>query len=362
MLSNVTGFCLFMSSVLVLGCGGSEFQTNDTADASAGSGGSSGSAGTGGTAGTGGSSGSAGTGGASTGGTGGAETGGTGGAATGGTGGAAGGPPCDSQCVPLPPPDWNGPAALLAAPTDDVPAPCEGYYDQTVAMGSDNTTWEPAHCDCTCSSDNSKAILEAFGGPNCTNSPCGKIDLPNGVCTAPPSSCTGVVGKIRVSPPPDVCAATVEGQVDEVHIGGMATLCNNEEKPPLADCSVNEFCVVDGAGEICIWKPGETGCPPGPFSHRHIIAQGFTDDRGCTDCACGTVGNVGTFKAFAGDSCATSLAEFTVPTTCLNSPTTANGLSFMYTADESVDICKPTMPSAPMGSVTLDDPITVCCL
>jgi hypothetical protein len=364
MLSNVTRYGLLISSLLALSCGGSEFQSNDTADASAGSGGSSGSAGTGGTGetgGTGGSSGAAGTGGTATGGT--AGVGGTGGSSGTGTGGVAGtdgGPGCDTECAPLPPPGWDGPATLLSVPTDENPPSCEGYFDQPAVLALEGISWDPPSCFCECSTDTSKAILDSFSGVNCTASPCGTTTLQNGNCTGSPSTCTGVVGKLRVTMPPGTCSSTVAATMNEVNVENSATVCVGAPPSP-SGCGDNEYCEVDAPGPRCVFRAGELPCPDGPYDKQHVIYQNFVDERTCTDCACGLEGSAGNLEVYGGNSCGTLLSEYSVPSDCLTGPTTTNGLSFRFTTESTIAVCQPITATSPVNTVVLDGPMTVCC-
>jgi hypothetical protein len=231
----------------------------------------------------------------------------------------------DFMCTPPVPTDWTGYFALFDGPGPDpgCPATFPGGAG-TEYIGNASLQAPPAECSaCTCSAPMNQTcvnpegviIQDAIcgGSVNCSSEPPG-LPLPpaNNVCsvvgvfsdnatTCGPdanATCTTGTGACNVSAKVD--AADASGGTCTPQ-GGVATkpgiswerighACGN---PALtgAGCNGNQICLPKAGGDfeagVCIMRAGIEPCPPGSFTEQHVFHEATTDDRDCSECACG---------------------------------------------------------------------------
>ncbi|MFW5739809.1 MAG: hypothetical protein ACOC1F_05525, partial [Myxococcota bacterium] len=226
-----------LAALVVTACGGSEFETTRGPDASAGGAGSAGAGGTGGVAGAAGVSGAGGSGGtggtSASGGSGGSGgTSGTGGVGGGGNAGG-GGPTCATDCLPLPPAGWHGPAEVRSS-TNDVQPECSGHYGVQVDVGFKQYTLAAPDCECDCIGNFQKVDALFYGGSDCSGVACHVTPLDDGVCFTPPENCFPHSMEIQAAPggcEPEVAPVFPPPNPD-LHL----TVCESEDPLQIEGC------------------------------------------------------------------------------------------------------------------------------
>jgi hypothetical protein len=380
--------------------------TSTTSSTSAGGSGGQGGAGTGG--------GHGGQGGTATGGGGG--QGGAGGATTttgaGGMGGSIDAGSCitadcsNPDCAPLygcvetAPAGWTGYVIVYDGPAGNDPG-CPTAFPDSSFLGNGGFSAAAATCTaCSCagptgetcvlpteidSEDGMCGKAAECGGvlstPAGWNGTCTGVDeLPGGTDTCGAgSNCVNGTAACNVSV--STAAPTVTGGTC-VASGGTATVppvtwatvargCGDPEMTA-PGCNNGQLCLpkpeTPFVGAVCVYQAGDVAsCPPGVFSTKYVFYQGDTDDRGCSDCSCGTA---------AGSTCAATIRVYSDPTqttcntlvtsfpagTCvdLNGNPTLGSREATITQEPSGGTC-PAAGGAPIGTAAPALPTTFCC-
>lgn len=290
----------------------------------------------------------------------------------------------DGICTLDFPDEWEGPVAMITWADGEETPECAGGYDIPVALSLSNALSAPdAACTCECgdaSGGSCEGELSIFrtalvqGG--CF--PLGAVEV-TGIeaNSAETISETGPIG------------LALDDNIPPTYSGGSCNASDSESVPPATfashvalcaatplegECDEDTLCMPTAAPPqseaVCIWQAGDAACPSGwGYDDRTVVYQGIDDDRGCSDCSCGspsgacTDGSVQFFGtstnpsipfppqiASAPDGCAPILASIW---TAVNAVWTG-----VLPTDEVG--CNP-IGGTPVGDAIGTDPITVCC-
>lgn len=125
-----------------------------------------------------------------------------------------------------------------------------------------------------------------------------------------------------------------------------------------AACEDGGTCQPD-IGPACIFREGDLPCPSEAYGSRTVVFESVADDRGCSDCSCGTPSGTcnGTIQ-FSSNGCdAMSIFEGSVPVDeCSVHP---GGTHAQYIVEPDAS-CSPGGGN-PQGNAEPADPVTVCC-
>lgn len=280
-----------------------------------------------------------------------------------GSGGAGGFPnPCGSSTeVVGPPDDWEGPISVaIESDSEDLPV-C--VNDDAIRLGNGALTFDPAACGCECGDVNKASCSISVGfwpsfSTSCNGNPSQTQTLQNGVCSPTAGDVSGNnIEWSPTTPAPGACEPQAQAPVlPEPSWGEVA-----------AGCSAITFSGGDGATcadppqgwqNICIVRPGDHACPSG-YPEKLTFYKGLADTRDCNDdCTCdeSSVTCSGTVALHNTNNCIGGIFQGVGPNQC--SFASATRLQYVATTTGS---CTP-MPATPNGTVTPDEPHTVCCV
>jgi hypothetical protein len=125
-------------------------------------------------------------------------------------------------------------------------------------------------------------------------------------------------------------------------------------------CDYHKFCAPTGGAAVCIAHAGSSACPAG---FRVQMASGGNDSRDCSACTCGTTGGncVGKLTLTTNGGCNQGVQVFDYDGGCISVGTNTGTWSKIdVTAGTPLGACY-GVPGTPTGTVTPQDPITVCC-
>lgn len=246
------------------------------------------------------------------------------------------------------PAGWRGP--LRIQETTGTPAACEGDFPELDYDGHTGPQGRAASCSCSCGAP-SGVTCSAPSAELFTDGACGAVCASGATVTGCARlACAGNAGSVRVT------AAAVGGSCT----GSAAS----EIAPPTWSTQVRlcrgVSCGPGCSGNVCIAKRGQASCPA-TFPNAHTAYATIVDTRACSACTCGTPTGAtctGAIATFATSTCgsATGTAAFD---TCV--PYDARGrITATSAASATGGACAPS-GGAPTGTVTADDPTTICC-
>ena len=279
------------------------------------------------------------------------------------------GPTTGRECVAPPPTGWT-----LVAFMPGNTATCPAGYDELAKVAEAPTSTD-THCACAC---------------DCTglqNNPCVHGTL-TGVIG---NNCMAFNASLTVTGGCDAIGqklgyyksikATPLG-VNPIDLAGKPTLPGTQPGSsgitctPTASkaggCMANQACLPKAASGLCIQRPGDMACPPGPLMKRRIVGAvgSATDDqRTCDACTCtssaASCANP-TFSGYTDDSCSSppALADV-VAGMCTSSPNNTDWQDddhFIYAAKPMGATCtlKDSAPNV-NGTILPKDATTICC-
>lgn len=256
-------------------------------------------------------------------------------------------------CLDIPA-GWIGPVELRA---DD--SPCEGAFSAGIASLKTAVDAPAAVCSCVCSGSIQtcdSADLGLYADFSCDSAASGE-GLASGDC----GSLTNLPGIDSYRIAPDVSGGSCSTSIDEVLppvTFDARRLCGPPSEP--AGCD-DGTCAPTAT---CVYMPGDVACPSG-FATSFMGNVGVVDSRGCAagSCGCGAATNGCTFSVeiFGGGSCEGAALSATTTTACEGFSFGGADRSVLYTAAPGLTICQPTGSGSAIGSVSVSDPITVCC-
>jgi hypothetical protein len=330
------------SVAAVYACGSDEFDPSTTGKTDAGTDASGGSAGTS-------------TGGAA--GTSGGGSGGTGSSASGGTGGSAGeaGPACPSghECVAPAPTGWSGPILRSTGA-------CGGSWTQSELTLHDGLTAPPAQCSCACTpivDCPNNVLWRSYNNFSCA----GFLDeQPMLSCTTKTTLSHGV----RMTAASPSCSAVVNETIPVISWTTDTELCGGGAEG--GTCDGDDLCLPSDSGELCIYQPGDTTCPP-EYPNETKAYTDVTDTRDCpATCGCTPAGSptcTAPVFTYTGTQCTTSpTGQLTVTSggasQCLGSTVMAATAGSITAA--TTGTCTGAAVT-PAGSAVPSGVHTVCC-
>jgi hypothetical protein len=317
-----------------------------------------------------------------------------------GTGGAGGGEQsslCPGPCVPPAPLGWFGPALFWFGPADRVPdcpesAPHVGYEGFADLAPLPATCAAclcdpPAEASCAlpliwsastamCPGDVPGAIATSFAAP----------DGWDGACTAENAVAAGAtcdgqpcVQSLSIEAPVVATSACTPRRDQPVPIpdvqpwGTRAKACLGGA---FTTCDATDLCMPappepgqpspDGFA-TCIYSPDDHPCP-NDYTEKHVFYEGLDDTRDCTPCGCGdATGASCTVMAsiYSDDACRVPLASNPVSSTVafcgVMPPGVGLGSKAAVITDVEPGTCAPS-GGEPVGDVEPSEPSTVCCV
>jgi hypothetical protein len=278
---------------------------------------------------------------------------------------------CPLGCLPPAPAPWIGPSAVYDGDEATRPAGCPNVYTLAEVTAHDAITVPDAVCKCgsvtytnhfcnveirdysngSCSGTPGVQQLKT-SGPRCTTftvQPAAvlvKSNWDGGTCTYGPGT--------TVLPPPTFGHATVSCGLPQV--GACTDRADCIASPP-PDAPFTR---------LCIHAPGDLACPSEDYAKKILSYAAVKEARTCADCSEAGVMTLtcGNFFSRA------SSCPGDVPT-IVGVPIAANNGSSCQPINQiDVDIqglgptdagCSPKVPAKPLGTATLDSPVTFCC-
>ncbi|AUX42173.1 uncharacterized protein SOCE26_036000 [Sorangium cellulosum] len=263
-------------------------------------------------------------------------------------------------CTTAVPEGWSGFFALFdGEPAKDPGCPA-GFASGEPFVGNRSLVAPPASCTCSCDPAEGQtcAPLENIV-IHVSDAPCGEefycsfpLETPDweaGQCKGPNGvfggrqTCGSGSNTMCSETTGDPCAVSV--RVDPLAASGGACAANpvQVEKPPPRwtvlgracaaaeplgqGCNAGQVCAPRPAAPfesgLCIAKDGDSSCPPGAYTEKHVFFTDVEDNRSCTDdCTCG---------APSGGTCPTNVALY---------------------SDRMIDTCMTHLLDLPAGSCT----------
>lgn len=281
-------------------------------------------------------------------------------------------------CADTPPAGWTGPVALWTGTGTPPPsAPdCAGAWGQKVYDGSGELSAPMPTCGCACvnltGATCGAATLTRYSNTQC-NALCGGnpmvVVAPGGCSNATPcggnwdlGGTAAMGGSCTPQPSKMVPPATWT-------VGGR--VCGSSSMPSQGSCDTGKVCVplptFPFAERLCIVHAGDTACPGGAYTKKHVFYDGFLDTRDCpaADCSCGAATGIdcngtASLVTYDGPNCGgNALDSFSVLPKACQKPNIATK-SVKLTATPSGGSCAPTTVN-PSGTATPENPTTVCC-
>lgn len=283
--------------------------------------------------------------------------------------------PCPGgECVPRPPPGWDGPVLLWSGEPDDVPE-CPQNAPDVVYEGHDGLTYTPACPSCSCgpaacvlpvlelsTSAGCQTPGQPYGGPEgwageCINT--GTFTFNSLKFTTPTvAPCEVQAGEM---PPQAAHAWETMARACQASkaltVCDEATICAPRSEPP------------PSGYEQCIYRDGEQTCPPG-YPGRHVFFGDIdTSTAGCSPCTCSAPQGatcVSHVDVYLGSGC--TGAGYGMSTSMLGpgcadpggSHELASSMSG-YWHENTPGTCTPGGGS-PLGQANPAQPATFCCL
>ncbi len=192
-------------------------------------------------------------------------------------------------------------------------------------------------------------------------------------CTAPgaqismltPGACKSFPLKQNVKVEPSdwiagagACIPSTQAEIPTPSWGVTARACAPANQK--GTCESGRACVPPppAGSRLCIFRSADHACPSG--YDKRLLHGDYTDGRGCEACTCGSPTGVcgGSVTLYSDSSCTTAIGagEFEE---CLGPFSQVRSARYQPSADDVA--CAPS-EGAVTGSVTLEDPVTFCCL
>ncbi|MFT3770197.1 MAG: hypothetical protein QM820_32610 [Minicystis sp.] len=276
-----------------------------------------------------------------------------------------------------------GPLAVWTGTGSETPPECDeagGFPTEMVDGGINPTGAAPVCPTCTCSTPKGVACQIAsatfFANPGCQSAG-GTLTIAQGVCQGfvtlqfDPAS-------VRWATAPaagGACVPQPSGfpQVQPAKWGTQVRACGDAGNG--AGCGIGT-CVPKPLPPfddmLCIYQAGDIPCPGGAYSVRQVFFSTLDDTRTCSACDCGAPTGTscnGTMKLYTDTACSVEEVIMTNVSQCSSLPPDSttppppylSQRSIIYTGTPSNAGSCGSIPSKPSGSVSADDPVTVCC-
>ncbi|MCA9711133.1 MAG: hypothetical protein KDK70_35150 [Myxococcales bacterium] len=271
-----------------------------------------------------------------------------------GSGGACAGA---AECVPLPPPGWEGP--VLAMVGSGAAPPCPAQAPQELFVAQAGLQAEPAECACTCGREASACDVTLYASLNGECSEDFGFPLSTDRCVVLDTSLAPVGASVVLPATSGACAADVLEDVSPPAWADEARVCLGAT----ASCGEGACVPEVAAGEgVCIVREGEHTCPLSDYTQAFTFYRGVDDTRRCSACECG--GSVGCrVEVHTDDTCAgvpfyqTSLSRDVCEALSTVVPEQTDSVGVLV---EATGACE-AQGIEPIGDVIALDPITLCC-
>jgi len=272
------------------------------------------------------------------------------------------------RCVPVAPAGWSGPTIMYRG--EDDPPLCPSAWHIFQLTGGADFAAPPADCACTCKQPTDVVCSYSaafFPVSNCQGPPPLSTVSSAGCMqfNSPPASF-----EIGTGGPDGVCTGTAVAKTTLPDAGftNKAKVCSSEETFGRGCSEDDEVCVPIADTKSwpwqCITHPGETTCPSGAYSERHLVYDSFTDTRDCSACSCEPGDDWGNCHIAVIDGNCNDPPLFLAsgPSECIDATnfSTLSIAQVAYPVDNGT--CGVSAMSAPIGEATPADPVTVCCL
>ncbi|AKF03755.1 hypothetical protein [Sandaracinus amylolyticus] len=282
-----------------------------------------------------------------------------------GGGGCAGG----GVCEPAAPLGWNGPIVLVSGAGDVDPPACPASAPSTAFTGKSEPSASPATCGCECTPPSAAAMscgvgtITTTGNAMCITIPTNHATISDGECRSIPALPSG--GRWSVTSPAfsSSMGCTPAPSVDVPPITWEASHRGCGFGSPVS-CGDARACAPERAeGErLCVWAEGEAACPAA-FSEQVITADGADDERGCSECTCGSItgscgGHVDIISECPAGPTTIAYARIGVAS-C--TPASAIGGTRALASFTPTGSCPPSA-TTPTGTATPTGVRTVCCV
>ena len=280
---------------------------------------------------------------------------------------------CPLGCLPPAPQGWIGPSAVYDGDEAAKPATCPKAYTQTEISAHDVLLNVPdAICKCgPVTYTNDFCAIKVY---EYTSSSCGgALPAPSSYSTNT-NHCAALFGgttslKVTASPAAGGACAFAAGSTElpPPTFGRATVSCG---LPQVAACADRSDCVATPLPDqpfsrLCIHATGDLSCPNQDYAAKILSYASTKEQRSCADCSSTGVITV---------TCGTT---FTAASSCPNDMPVSTGaplpasISSCLTAPASpvLDLvglaptrsCAPKTPAKPLGTMTLDQPVTFCC-
>jgi hypothetical protein len=281
------------------------------------------------------------------------------------------GQPDSGACTCVPPAAMGWGFTTLDRDARD---PCPPSYGTPVDL-LEGVSASPAQCGCTCQGVNANPtcptpaqVTVTIGDAQCLGGSTGTL-ANNAACNVQGGGTGGntpLYGKATSQVPNPVGGSCKAGLgtagLSQPTFAHQGRACAPTSAP--GACGNGDACVpnVNGPWGLCVGHDGDVPCPQG-YPQRRVVAASISDTRGCSACTCGlTAACDNPTLAFYGDGqCANGVVKMSVNQAC-----TSLGLTnFSYASWALYGNLKSAACNAnavnPTGTVTLQNPRTVCC-
>lgn len=203
---------------------------------------------------------------------------------------------CDGVCVSEIPGGWLGPLALWMGDAGSEAPGCMDAYGTDA--GSFFADLDPGTAECECTCDDATGIVCSDpvgvcfhdGGVSCFAVCMSPTNIPPATCTT-----VSVGGTTHVSasnPAPTnagSCNPVPNHTLDTPSWATHAQACATGLASP-EGCEAAEVCAPETTSpfeRLCIAHEGDTPCPAGTFTDKHVLYEDYEDTRECSACTCG---------------------------------------------------------------------------
>lgn len=261
------------------------------------------------------------------------------------------------------PPGWSGPIVLVTG-EGEVPPPCPAAAPVTELVTRSGWSASAATCGCQCAAPLASQMSCANASLR-TSSSCGVTGSSHAGVAG--SECKSIAtlpstGAWSASTPAfsasGTCAAQPTVATEPVAWAASHRACSAGTP---AECAGGICAPPLGQGQrLCVYVEGEVACPAA-FPEQLLTAQDVSDQRGCSECTCGSiVGSCsGSVQITNGCGGSTLLHQVIALGAC-TSARSISGSHYLQGAFSPSGTCAPSEVS-PIGALEPQGLRTICC-
>lgn len=268
-----------------------------------------------------------------------------------------------NECGASAPDGWSGPFVLASTSPPDPTLVCPGdWQPQFWAYRDLHDVPATCGCDCTPSQGTCDLAVGYYSDASC-------VSVTEGAAVAGDCVAMGTAnshGYVQATPTATGvnCAPAPTKNVPPIAWGEGSLFCS---PPPTAPCEDGP-CLPPTPGGFaarwCVTADGDRPCPAGEYEVPFLLYRSAADMRDCSACTCtlsGTPSCPGALEVFSDVFCAFSAGTVAIDGACHAAPISDDSLwGVEYDGGAPSYACTPS-GSAPMGAVTPNEPLTVCC-